>query len=209
MTVIHSSQFIKDKLATLNDFPILESDCIRLRGIREDDIDDLFILFSNPDVIRYLSRGAMTDRQEAVDYAKNILEGFIKRDLLNWIVADLASDRMIGTTSLYEINTQHARAGLGYVLMPEFWGQGLASEAATLAISFGFLELGLHRIEADTEPNNWRSNKVLERLGFQREGLLRERFNHPDGIQDSLIFGLLKNEWLAYLTNQGFQFEAD
>ena len=209
MTEINRSQFIKDKLATLNDFPILESDCIRLRGVREDDIDDLYILFSNPDVMRYWSRGPMTERQEAVDYTKSILEGFVKRDLLNWIVADLATDRLIGTTTLYEINAQHARAGLGYALMPNYWGRGLASEAAILAISYGFLELGLHRIEADTEPNNWRSNKVLERLGFQREGLLRERFNHPDGIQDSLIFGLLKNEWLAYLAKQGFQFEED
>lgn len=209
MTEINRSQFIKDKLATLNDFPILESDCIRLRGVREDDIDDLYILFSNPDVMRYWSRGPMTERQEAVDYTKSILEGFVKRDLLNWIVADLATDRLIGTATLYEINTQHARAGLGYALMPNYWGRGLASEAAILAISYGFLELGLHRIEADTEPNNWRSNKVLERLGFQREGLLRERFNHPDGIQDSLIFGLLKNEWLAYLAKQGFQFEED
>jgi RimJ/RimL family protein N-acetyltransferase len=67
----------------------------------------------------------------------------------------------------------------------------------------------LHRIEADTEPNNLRSNKVLERLGFQREGLLRERFLHPDGVQDSLIFGILKPEWLAYLKQQGYRFEAD
>ena len=209
MVEINTSQFIKDKLATLTDFPILESNCIRLRGIREDDIDDLFTLFSKPDVMRYWSRGPMTDRQEAVDYTKTILEGFIKRDLLNWVIADLATDRLIGTTSLYEINTQHARAGIGYAIMPDYWGRGLASEAATLAVSYGFLELGLHRLEADTEPNNWRSNKLLERLGFQREGLLRERFYHPDGIQDSLVFGLLRNEWLAYLAKQGFLFEAD
>ena len=209
MTMRASTQCIKDKLATLSDFPVLESDCIRLRGIRESDLDDLFTLFSDPRVMRYWSRGPMTDRQEAVDYAKTILDGFVKRDLLNWIVADAGSDAMIGTATLYEINPQHARAGLGYALMPEYWGKGLAQEAATLAISYGFLELGLHRIEADTEPNNLRSNKVLERLGFQREGLLRERFVHPDGIQDSLVFGLLQPEWIAYLESQGYRFEAD
>jgi ribosomal-protein-alanine N-acetyltransferase len=209
MTMHASIQCIKDKLATLSDFPVLESDCIRLRGVRESDLDGLYTLFSDPRVMRYWSRGPMTERQEAVDYAKTILDGFAKRELLNWIVADAGSDAMIGTATLYEINPQHARAGLGYALMPEHWGRGLAQEAATLAISYGFLELGLHRIEADTEPNNLRSNKVLERLGFQREGLLRERFVHPDGIQDSLIFGLLKPEWLAYLRQQGYSFEAD
>ncbi|MBP6298954.1 MAG: GNAT family N-acetyltransferase [Arenimonas sp.] len=209
MTETTASQFIKDKLATLNQFPILESDCIRLRGIEENDIERLYTLFSNPQVMRYWSRGPMTNRQEAIDYANTIIEGFATRNVLNWIIADLESDQMIGTCTLYEINPQHARAGLGYALMPEYWGKGLAHDAASLAISYGFLELGLHRIEADTEPNNLRSNKVLERFGFQREGLLRERFFHPDGLQDSLIFGLLKPEWLSYLAKQGYSFEAD
>ena len=202
-------QCIKDKLAILSAFPVLEGECIRLRGVRESDVDGLFRLFSDPRVMRYWSRGPMDGISEAYEYARSIVEGFEKRTLLNWIIADAVSDAMIGTTSLYEINPQHARAGLGYALMPEFWGKGLATEAATLAISYGFLELGLHRIEADTEPNNVRSNRVLETLGFQREGLLRERFMHPDGIQDSLIFGLLKPEWIAYLDRQGYRFEAD
>lgn len=208
MTVISPAEDIKDKLATLSEFPVLEGTCIRLRGIRENDVDRLFQLFSEPVVMRYWSRGPMATRQEAVDYAQNILQGFVRHDLLNWIVADAGSDDMIGTATLYEINPQHARAGLGYALMPAFWGKGLAKESATLALCYGFLELGLHRIEADTEPNNSRSIRVLESLGFQREGLLRERFRHPDGIQDSLIFGLLKTEWLAYLDAQGFRFES-
>jgi RimJ/RimL family protein N-acetyltransferase len=202
-------QHIRDKLATLSEFPVLESDCIRLRGLREDDVDGLFRLFSDPRVMRYWSRGPMADRDEALEYAQIILKGFNDRNVLNWIAADPDTDSMIGTCTLYDINPQHARAGLGYALMPSHWGKGLASEAATLAISYGFLELGLHRIEADTEPSNSRSNALLERLGFSREGLLRKRFHHPDGIQDSLIFGLLKAEWLAYLARQGYQFEAD
>lgn len=208
MTETGTADDISDKLATLSAFPVLEGTCIRLRGIRESDIDGLYALFSDPRVMRYWSRGPMTDRQEAVDYAKTILDGFVKRDLLNWIVADAESDAMIGTATLYEINPQHARAGLGYALLPAYWGKGLAREAATLALCYGFLELGLHRIEADTEPNNARSNRLLEALGFRREGLLRERFRHPDGIQDSLIFGLLRTEWLAYLSGQGFRFES-
>ena len=208
MTETGTADDISDKLATLSAFPVLEGTCIRLRGIRESDIDGLYALFSDPRVMRYWSRGPMTDRQEAVDYARTILDGFMKHDLLNWIVADAESDALIGTATLYEINPQHARAGLGYALMPEYWGKGLAKQAATLALCYGFLELGLHRIEADTEPNNTRSNRVLEALGFRREGLLRERFRHPDGIQDSLIFGLLRTEWLAYLSGQGFRFES-
>ncbi len=203
------AQHIRDKLGTLSHFPLLESDCIRLRGLRDDDIDGLYRLFSDPRVMLYWSRGPMQSRAEAEDYARTIIDGFGRRDLLNWIAADPITDAMIGTTTLYEINPAHARAGLGYALMPEYWGKGLAVEAATLALSYGFLELGLHRIEADTEPNNVRSNAVLEKLGFQREGLLRQRFIHPDGIQDSLIFGLLNSEWRGHLMRQGYAFEPD
>ncbi len=205
----HNAQHIRDKLATLSEFPVLESDCIRLRGVQESDIDGIFQLFSDPQVMRYWSRGAMTEQGEAIAFANSLVDDFIKRDALRWVIADLNSDQLIGTCALYELNPQHARAGLGYALMPKYWGKGLASEAATLAISYGFFELGLHRIEADTEPNNQRSNAVLERLGFSREGLLRQRFQHPDGIQDSLIFGLLQPEWITYLERQGFRFEAD
>lgn len=208
MTDISPAEEIKDKLATLSEFPVLEGTCIRLRGIRENDVDRLFQLFSEPVVMRYWSRGPMTDRQEAIDYANTLVDDFGKRSALRWIIADPDSDQLMGTCALYELNPQHARAGLGYALMPAFWGKGLAKESATLALCYGFLELGLHRIEADTEPNNSRSIRVLESLGFQREGLLRERFRHPDGIQDSLIFGLLKTEWLAYLDAQGFRFES-
>ena len=204
-----SAQHISGRLATLAEFPVLESDRIRLRGLREDDIAGLYRLFSDPRVMRYWSRGPMTEHAEAVDYAKTILDGFTQRTVLNWIVADPATDALIGTCTLYEINPTHARAGLGYALLPDCWGQGLAGEAATLAISYGLLELGLQRIEADTEPNNLRSNAVLDKLGFRREGLLRQRFHHPDGIQDSLVFGLLKPEWLAYLDAQGYRFGAD
>ena len=204
-----SAQHISGRLATLAEFPVLESDRIRLRGLREDDIAGLYRLFSDPRVMRYWSRGPMTEHAEAVDYAKTILDGFTQRTVLNWIVADPATDALIGTCTLYEINPTHARAGLGYALLPDCWGQGLAGEAATLAISYGLLELGLQRIEADTEPNNLRSNAVLDKLGFRREGLLRQRFHHPDGIQDSLVFGLLKAEWLAYLNTRGYRFGAD
>jgi RimJ/RimL family protein N-acetyltransferase len=203
------SQHIRDKLATLSEFPILESDCIRLRGVQERDIDGLFQLFSDAQVMRYWSRSPMTDKSEAIAFANTLVDGFIKREALRWIIADPNTDQLIGTCALYELNPQHARAGLGYALMPSHWGKGLASEAATLAISYGFFELGLHRIEADTEPHNLRSNAVLERLGFAREGLLRQRFHHPDGIQDSLIFGLLQPEWIAYLERRGYRFEAD
>ncbi len=204
-----SAQHIRGRLATLAEFPVLESDRIRLRGLREDDIAGLYRLFSDPRVMRYWSRGPMTEHAEAVDYAKTILDGFTQRTVLNWIVADPATDALIGTCTLYEINPTHARAGLGYALLPDCWGQGLAGEAATLAISYGLLELGLQRIEADTEPNNLRSNAVLDKLGFRREGLLRQRFHHPDGIQDSLVFGLLKAEWLAYLNTRDYRFGAD
>ena len=84
MKRIHT-QSIKDKLATLNDFPILESDCIRLRGITASDIDALFALFSNPQVMRYWSNAPMAHRQEALDYANKLVESF-KFAFKRWLI---------------------------------------------------------------------------------------------------------------------------
>ena len=74
-------------------------------------------------------------------------------------------------------------------------GRGLASEAVRQALDFGFGTLGLERVEADVDPRNGASCRLLERLGFQREGLLRNRWRVGDEFADSVIFGLLRGQY--------------
>ncbi len=185
------------QLDALTDFPRLETAAIRLRGPREDDTDRLFALFSDPAVMRYWSRGPMADRSEAVAYLANIQEGFASRSLINWIIADPESDQLAGTCTLYDLQSRHLRVALGYALMPSWQGRGIARGAARLALDWAFAELGAHRAEADVDPRNAPSIRLLESLGFRHEGLLRERFVADTEIQDSMLYGVLASEWAS------------
>jgi ribosomal-protein-alanine N-acetyltransferase len=101
---------------------------------------------------------------------------------------------VIGTCTLASISRAHQRAELGYAIVRSHWRQGYASEVATAMVRFAFNTLDLHRLEADVDPRNIPSTHVLERLGFRKEGYLRERYHMNGEIQDAVLFGLLRHE---------------
>ena len=183
-------------LATLPAFPQLRGKRVRLRGPTPDDADDLFALFSDPEVMRYWSRAPMRERGEAEGLIGDMIEAFSKRVLINWVIVG-HHDRVIGTTTLFHFDPRHRRAEVGYALRSDHWGRGIASEAASLAIDWALQALDLHRIEADIDPRNAASRALLERLGFRSEGVLRERFFVGDDATDSELFGVLAQEWRA------------
>lgn len=173
--------------------PTLATARIRLRWLEDRDVDDLFAIFGDREVARYWSSPAMTERSAAEDLLRRIREHFDKGDLYQWGIAD-ERDRIIGTCTIAWIDRVHRRAEIGFALGSAHWGRGLAREAVARAIAFAFDELGLHRIEADVDPRNDRSLALLERLGFRREGLLRERWHVAGEICDSVMLGLLAHE---------------
>jgi len=182
-------------LADLPAFPALAGRRLALRGPRDDDIDAMFALFSDPEVMRYWSRPPMTARGEAEGYVAEIGEAFAERSKLNWMVVRRADDVAIGTCTLFRFEPRHRRAEIGYALRPDHWGQGYAGEAVGLALDWAFRTLGLHRIEADIDPRNDGSRRLLQRLGFASEGRLRERYFVGDAVADTELFGLLEQDW--------------
>ncbi len=184
-------------MAALPAFPQLQGRRVRLRGPCIDDADALFALFSDVQVMRYWSRAPMTLRSEAEGLIAEILENFEQRTLLNWVVARRTDDAVIGTCTLFHFEPRHRRAEVGYSLRSDHWGRGLAGEAAALAMDWAFRTLGLHRIEADIDPRNTGSRKLLAKLGFASEGFLRERYFIDDEVSDTELFGLLAGDWNA------------
>jgi RimJ/RimL family protein N-acetyltransferase len=91
----------------------------------------------------------------------------------------------------------NGRAEIGYAIGSDYWGKGYMNEALTALIAHAFEVLDLRRLEADVDPRNTRSIRTLERLGFQREGFLRERWHVCGEIQDAFFYGLLRREWTA------------
>jgi RimJ/RimL family protein N-acetyltransferase len=178
--------------------PTITSSRLLLRWISEEEVDDLFTIFSNPDVMRYWSTPPLGDRNAASQLLKEIHEGFRSRSLLKWGVALRLDDTLVGTTTLYNLDFNNRRAEMGYALGRAHWGNGYMQEALRSLLTYAFEVLDLHRIEADVDPRNAASIRTLERLGFQREGYLRERWQVNGEIQDALFYGLLRPDWTKY-----------
>jgi RimJ/RimL family protein N-acetyltransferase len=177
--------------------PTLAADRVVLRPLTESDVDAIFEIFSDPDVMRYWSSTALVTMEQARVMLRQIHDGFRDRTLWKWGIALRDDDRVVGTCTLTHFDWENRRAELGYALGSAYWGRRLMSEALDTLVAFAFDGLGLHRLEADVDPRNTASIKSLERLGFQREGYLRERWLVGGGIQDSLFYGLLRSDWLG------------
>jgi len=111
----------------------------------------------------------------------------------HWAIT--VNDEVVGLIGLHTWQHHHRRAELGYDMAVPYWGQGIASEAARAVIGYGFTTMKLHRIQAHTIADNHRSVRLLERLGFRREGTLRQYSLEDDlTFHDSAVYGLLRTD---------------
>jgi len=175
--------------------PTLQTPRLRLRPLAESDVADVFSVFSDPVVVRYWDGPLMGTLQDAMQYIDQIHHGFRRKDLFQWGIADASTDAVVGTCTLTHVSVAHERAEIGFALRQTHWGQGLGSEAVAALLEFGFATVRLHRLEADVDPRNDRCLRLLERLGFEREGFLRERYYLNSERQDAVILGLLRSNW--------------
>ena len=182
--------------------PIITTPRLVLRWVSEDDIDSLYEILSVSEVVRYMDRGPLPDREAAVAFQREIAEGNESGRMFKWGIALRDSNTLIGTTTLFNLNLDNGRAELGYAMGHAYWGKGYMNEALRALLSHAFEVMELRRLEADVDPRNAASIRTLERLGFQREGFLRERWHVNGEIQDALFYGLLRHEWAASLERQ-------
>ncbi|MGE5176843.1 MAG: GNAT family N-acetyltransferase [Hyphomicrobiales bacterium] len=177
--------------------PVLRTPRLTLRPFRDEDAGALFRIFSDPKVTRYWNRVAWTDPAEARAMIERYRPVDGDRTFLPWAVAGAEDDVVIGTATLFQIDATHRRAEIGYALASAYWGRGLMHEALIVVVGYAFDTLRLHRLEADIDPRNAASLRSVERLGFLREGTLRERWQVGGEISDTAFFGLLAPEWRA------------
>lgn len=167
--------------------PTLTGSRVALRPLRADDVDDLYALYADPEVTRYWSFHPWTQRAQAEDYLRTRLS-LHPPAVFCWAITHV-DDRLIGTVTLFVLDAVHG-SEIGYALSSPFQRRGLAGEALQLAIGFAFDALGLARIEADVDPRNDASWRLLERLGFFRETLLHDRCRRGNEVGDAAIYAL-------------------
>ncbi|MCP5106349.1 MAG: GNAT family N-acetyltransferase [bacterium] len=173
-------------------FPLIETGRLVLRDFRLRDVQTFFEIRSNEEVMKFMDREPFQSEDEAEKMIESVLESYEKKTGINWAITLEGSQGMIGYVGLWKWTKEHFRAELGYALFPGYWGRGIMHEALTAVIDFGFEAMGLHRIEADVNPENIPSIKRLEKLGFQREAYFRENIFFGGKFCDSAIYALLK-----------------
>lgn len=178
-------------------FPILTTERLVLRATADHDLHAIFELESDPIAMRYWSKLPIESLEGARETLERAKRTFPERNGLRWSITRVNDDSMLGHISLFSFSEQNRRAEVGYGLLRRHWAQGYMHEALTAVIDYAFHPLGLRRLEADIDPRNAASLRALERLGFAREGLLRERWQVGDEISDSVVLGLLASEWRA------------
>jgi [ribosomal protein S5]-alanine N-acetyltransferase len=172
--------------------PTLHTDRLLLRPFADADADAIFALQSNPDVLRYWDSPPWSERSRAERFI-----AICKQIEQEGSGARLAIERavdgvFIGWCCLVKWNPDYRSATMGYCLDTVAWGQGFATEAADSLLQWAFDTLDLNRVQAETDTRNIASSRVLEKLGFVREGTLRENCVVDGEVSDSWVYGLLR-----------------
>jgi len=180
---------------TKQNFPNLESKRLYLRQLTSSDADFVFQHFSNPSVTEYLmDEPPLTEPPQA----QEIIEFYKDPELKShnrWGIVLKSDNQIIGTCGYHKWAKRYFRAEIGCDLSPNFWGQGIMAEALRAAIKNGFETMGLNRIDALVYVENVRSVKLLQKLGFQKEGILRDYFYLNGKFYDHHLMALIKKDW--------------
>ncbi|MDK2562396.1 GNAT family N-acetyltransferase [Romboutsia sedimentorum] len=174
------------------DFPLSETSRLYLRKITIKDADDIFEYLSNDEVTKYLGRESLNDIGESYDLIKKFETNFIDKRGIRWGIIHKATGQLIGTVGYDAIQIKNKRADIGYDINIKYWRQGFATEAINEVIRLGFENLDLNRIGAVVFPENIASLNLLEKLGFTKEGILRDYIIQNDIERDTVVLSLLK-----------------
>ncbi|MGK5081517.1 GNAT family N-acetyltransferase [Janthinobacterium sp. HLX7-2] len=168
-----------------------------LRKPQPSDETAQFAMHSDPEVMRYFSEPAWTDRARTARQIADDAAAFEKEEFFRFAIALQETGEYLGSCTLYALHKQNRRGEIGYALGRQYWGKGYMHEALTALIAFAFVERDLNRLEADIDPLNASSASALERQGFKQEGFLPERWIVGGQVSDSALYGLLRREWEA------------
>jgi ribosomal-protein-alanine N-acetyltransferase len=176
-------------------FPSINTKRLYLRKIEQSDINEIFLLRSDPVVMKYIDRPPAKSLDDAYIFLKSIADLEIKREAVTWAITIKDDPKLIGTICYWNIKKEHYRAEAGYVLLPQFHGKGIMQEALTAVLDYGFNVMKLHSVEANVNPNNEASIKILERNKFLREAYFKENYYYDGKFLDSAIYSLLVQEY--------------
>ena len=165
---------------------------LRLRWMEASDAEAHYAVFSDAEVARYWSSGPWTALDQAHEHITATQAAYADGSGMRLGIALRETGELIGNASLHRFVDTSRRCELGYALARAHWGYGYVSEALRALLDYGFTALDLNRIEADIDPRNTASARVLEKLGFRKEGYMPERWIVQGEPADTVYYGLLR-----------------
>jgi ribosomal-protein-alanine N-acetyltransferase len=175
--------------------PVLETARLRLRTLCLDDVRDQHAYARELDVAAPGMWEPLPTLEENRQDIVQTLERQARSEVAAWGIEHRGDRRLIGRCGFVRFRPAHHNAEVSYALARPYWGQGYMSEALVAVVAYGFMRLGLHRIEAICLADNAASIRVLEKTGFQHEGTAREAYRQHDAYKDLRRYALLRREW--------------
>ncbi|MEK4231244.1 GNAT family N-acetyltransferase [Solibacillus sp. FSL H8-0538] len=179
-------------------FPVLETERLKLREITKDDAQCIFACFSNNNVTRFYGEETILNLKQAEKFVDFFSKNFNEKRGIRWGIEIKGIKGMIGSIGFNAWSPKHKRAEIGYEIYPDHWRKGYTLEALSKVLSYGFVAMDLTRIGAVVFIENEASNNLLTKIGFQKEGVLRDYMYQNGFAHDTNIYSLLKNNILIY-----------
>lgn len=186
--------------SVFDSFPVIDvNDEFILRQVSYNDLHDYFEYMDNEHVIKYVPVECIPQNLErAKEEIEYNLDLFRYRRSVYWGIARKDNNKLIGSCGFNYWNRDHSRAEISYDLGYKYWGKGIMTEAVKAVLGFAFTRMELHRVEATVTPTNQGSLRVLRKMGFQKEGILREQKLLHGKFYDAVILSLLQKEYLKF-----------
>jgi len=173
-------------------FPILETERLLLRRVDKNDVNEIFSMRSNEETMQYIPRPLVINKEEALSHIALLDSGIEKNEAINWAITFKGENKLLGIIGFYRTKFEDFRSEIGYMLLSENHGKGIASEAVERALDYGFNEMNLHSIEAVIDPRNYASERVLQKNEFIKEGYFKENTFFNGEFLDSVIYSKIK-----------------
>ncbi len=168
--------------------PLLSTPRLVLRSLQEADVQQLFELRSNPAMSLYINRAVSSSIEEVQTFIERISKNANEGAVGYWAITLQGDDRLIGTACVFNISNDHHRAEVGYELLPAYQGKGYMIEAVGAVVQYCFEQLNLHSLEAVVDPANTPSVRLLEKSGFVREALFKDKEFYKGGYRDLAVY---------------------
>lgn len=176
----------------------IETDRVCVRPVLASDLPSLLAVNSDEEVVKFLGHAPWQAMADAEAWFERVSKLQASGSALEFAIAAKETGSVIGRCALFDFEEVNAHARLGYVLGRAHWGEGYMREALTALINCAFSEMDLRRLEASVEAQNTASAGLLRRLGFTKEGVLRERWVTKGETMDAEVYGLLRHEWSRF-----------